>query len=142
MGEILSRKRNGRAHAKSKQTKKGKFHKIFDRVWRRRKWARSLLRQRLINQIINPSAQLVLTRRQMLHHDHDDQLLLAVDRKIGRRRTRPTNWSKRPERASTRKIDDNASMRQFNSWYPDEATRKMILVDNPVKLYGFPAAAA
>lgn len=39
------------------------------------------------------------------------------------------------------KIDDNASLRQFNSWYPDEMTRKMILVDNPVKLYRFPAAA-
>lgn len=40
------------------------------------------------------------------------------------------------------KIDDNASMRQFNSWYPDDATRKMILVDNPAKLYRFPPAAA
>jgi predicted TIM-barrel fold metal-dependent hydrolase len=39
------------------------------------------------------------------------------------------------------KIDDNASLRQFNSWYPDEVTRKMILVDNPAKLYRFPAAA-
>lgn len=39
------------------------------------------------------------------------------------------------------KIDDNASMRQFNSWYPDDVTRKMILVDNPAKLYRFPAAA-
>ena len=35
------------------------------------------------------------------------------------------------------KIDDNASLRQFNSWYPDETTRKMILVDNPAKLYRF-----
>ena len=33
------------------------------------------------------------------------------------------------------KIDDNAYMRLFNSWYPDETTRKMILVDNPAKLY-------
>jgi predicted TIM-barrel fold metal-dependent hydrolase len=40
------------------------------------------------------------------------------------------------------KIDDNASLRQFNSWYPDEMTRKMILVDNPVKLYRFPPLAA
>jgi predicted TIM-barrel fold metal-dependent hydrolase len=39
------------------------------------------------------------------------------------------------------KIDDNASMRQLNSWYPDDVTRRMILVDNPVKLYRFPAAA-
>jgi 2-pyrone-4,6-dicarboxylate lactonase len=39
------------------------------------------------------------------------------------------------------RIDDNASLRQFNSWYPDDVTRKMILVDNPAKLYRFPAAA-
>ena len=35
------------------------------------------------------------------------------------------------------KIDDPAVMRLFNSWYPDEVTRKMILVDNPAKLYRF-----
>jgi predicted TIM-barrel fold metal-dependent hydrolase len=35
------------------------------------------------------------------------------------------------------RIDDAASLRQFNSWYPDETTRKMILVDNPAKLYRF-----
>ncbi len=35
------------------------------------------------------------------------------------------------------KIDDTAYMRFFNSWYPDETTRKMILVDNPAKLYRF-----
>ena len=35
------------------------------------------------------------------------------------------------------KIDDAAVMRLFNSWYPDEETRKMILVDNPAKLYRF-----
>jgi 2-pyrone-4,6-dicarboxylate lactonase len=40
------------------------------------------------------------------------------------------------------KIDDSASMRQFNSWYPDDQTRRMILVDNPSKLYGFPPPAA
>jgi hypothetical protein len=39
------------------------------------------------------------------------------------------------------KIDDTASLRQMNSWYPDELTRRMILVDDPAKLYGFPAAA-
>jgi predicted TIM-barrel fold metal-dependent hydrolase len=39
------------------------------------------------------------------------------------------------------KIDDSASLKQMNSWYPDDLTRKMILVDNPVKLYRFPAAA-
>jgi predicted TIM-barrel fold metal-dependent hydrolase len=39
------------------------------------------------------------------------------------------------------RIDDNASLRQFNSWYPDDVTRKMILVDNPVKLYRFAATA-
>ncbi len=35
------------------------------------------------------------------------------------------------------KIDDAAYFRFFNSWYPDETTRKMILVDNPAKLYRF-----
>ena len=35
------------------------------------------------------------------------------------------------------RIDDNAVLRLFNSWYPDETTRKMILVDNPAKLYRF-----
>jgi predicted TIM-barrel fold metal-dependent hydrolase len=35
------------------------------------------------------------------------------------------------------KIDDEAIYRQFASWYPDAATRKMIMVDNPAKLYGF-----
>jgi predicted TIM-barrel fold metal-dependent hydrolase len=35
------------------------------------------------------------------------------------------------------KIDDAAVFRQFNAWYPDETTRKMILVDNPAKLYRF-----
>ena len=35
------------------------------------------------------------------------------------------------------KIDDLAWLRFFNSWYPDETTRKMILVDNPAKLYRF-----
>ena len=39
------------------------------------------------------------------------------------------------------KIDAAASLRQFNSWYPDETTRRMMLVDNPAKLYRFPAAA-
>jgi predicted TIM-barrel fold metal-dependent hydrolase len=39
------------------------------------------------------------------------------------------------------KMDDNTSMRQLNSWYPDDLTRRMILVDNPVKLYRLPAAA-
>ena len=35
------------------------------------------------------------------------------------------------------RIDDAAVFRLFNSWYPDETTRRMILVDNPAKLYGF-----
>jgi len=35
------------------------------------------------------------------------------------------------------KIDDAAIFDLFNSWYPDETTRKMILVDNPAKLYRF-----
>ena len=35
------------------------------------------------------------------------------------------------------KIDDAAWLKFFSSWYPDETTRKMILVDNPAKLYRF-----
>ena len=35
------------------------------------------------------------------------------------------------------KIDDAAYLNAFTSWYPDETTRKMILVDNPAKLYRF-----
>jgi predicted TIM-barrel fold metal-dependent hydrolase len=35
------------------------------------------------------------------------------------------------------KIDDEAVLRQFASWYPDATTRKMIMVDNPAKLYRF-----
>ncbi|MSP94040.1 MAG: hydrolase [Alphaproteobacteria bacterium] len=35
------------------------------------------------------------------------------------------------------RIDNNAVLRLFNSWYPDETTRKMILVDNAAKLYRF-----
>jgi predicted TIM-barrel fold metal-dependent hydrolase len=34
-------------------------------------------------------------------------------------------------------IDDAAYLRMFQSWYPDETTRKMILADNPAKLYRF-----
>jgi predicted TIM-barrel fold metal-dependent hydrolase len=34
-------------------------------------------------------------------------------------------------------IDDAGYLRQFQSWYPDETTRKMILVDNAAKLYRF-----
>jgi predicted TIM-barrel fold metal-dependent hydrolase len=34
-------------------------------------------------------------------------------------------------------IDDGALMNQLPVWAPDAATRKMILVENPVKLYGF-----
>ena len=37
------------------------------------------------------------------------------------------------------KFDDAAWLKFFNSWYPDETTRKMILVDNPAKLYRFQA---
>ena len=39
------------------------------------------------------------------------------------------------------RIDDPAVLRTFNSWYLDEMTRKMILVDNPAKLTRLPAAA-
>ena len=35
------------------------------------------------------------------------------------------------------RIDNAAVLRLFASWCPDEATRKMILVDNPAKLYRF-----
>jgi predicted TIM-barrel fold metal-dependent hydrolase len=35
------------------------------------------------------------------------------------------------------KIDDEAVLRQFASWYPDATTRKMIMADNPAKLYRF-----
>ena len=35
------------------------------------------------------------------------------------------------------RIDNAAVMRRFVSWCPDEAVRKMILVDNPAKLYRF-----
>ena len=35
------------------------------------------------------------------------------------------------------KIDDAAWLKFFSTWYPDETTRKMSLVDNPTKLYRF-----
>jgi predicted TIM-barrel fold metal-dependent hydrolase len=35
------------------------------------------------------------------------------------------------------RIDNAAVLRQFASWCPDEATRKLILVDNPARLYRF-----
>jgi len=35
------------------------------------------------------------------------------------------------------KIDDAAVLRQFRSYYPDETTQKMLLVDNAAKLYRF-----
>jgi len=35
------------------------------------------------------------------------------------------------------KIDDAAYLKALTEWYPDETTRKMILVDNPAKLYRF-----
>jgi len=35
------------------------------------------------------------------------------------------------------RIDNAAVLRRFTSWCPDEATRKMILVDTPAKLYRF-----
>jgi predicted TIM-barrel fold metal-dependent hydrolase len=35
------------------------------------------------------------------------------------------------------RIDNAAVLRRFTSWCPDEATRKMILVDNPARLYRF-----
>ena len=56
---------------------------------------------------------------------------------------RPTGRTRSRFRASCTevtpfsKIDDAAWLKFFNSWYPDETTRKMILVDNPAKLYRF-----
>jgi predicted TIM-barrel fold metal-dependent hydrolase len=35
-------------------------------------------------------------------------------------------------------IDDGALMNQLPVWAPEATTRKMILVDNPARLYGFP----
>src|SRR5262245_58149505 len=35
------------------------------------------------------------------------------------------------------RIDDAAVLRRFASWCPDETVRKLILVDNPAKLYRF-----
>lgn len=35
------------------------------------------------------------------------------------------------------KIDDAAWLKALTTWYPDETTRRMILVDNPAKLYRF-----
>jgi 2-pyrone-4,6-dicarboxylate lactonase len=34
-------------------------------------------------------------------------------------------------------IDDAGYLKMFQTWYPDQTTRKMILVDNPAKLYRF-----
>ena len=34
-------------------------------------------------------------------------------------------------------IDDGRLLNQLAVWAPDAATRKRILVDNPVRLYGF-----
>jgi predicted TIM-barrel fold metal-dependent hydrolase len=34
-------------------------------------------------------------------------------------------------------IDDGAVLNQLPVWAPDAATRKIILVDNPARLYGF-----
>lgn len=35
------------------------------------------------------------------------------------------------------KIDDAAWLKALTTWYPDETTRRMVLVDNPAKLYRF-----
>jgi predicted TIM-barrel fold metal-dependent hydrolase len=39
-------------------------------------------------------------------------------------------------------IDDGLVLDQLVKWVPDAATRRKILVDNPARLYGFPAVAA
>ena len=36
-----------------------------------------------------------------------------------------------------RKVDDGLSLNQLADWVPDAAQRKLILVDNPARLYGF-----
>ena len=48
-----------------------------------------------------------------------------------------TNWP-HPS-VEGRAPDDLALMRNLREWAPDAATRKRIFVDNPAKLYGFPA---
>jgi predicted TIM-barrel fold metal-dependent hydrolase len=74
---------------------------------------------------------------QSLIYAHRDHMLWASDWP----HTQTIAGKKNTEVTPFYKIDDNASMRQFNTWYRDDATRKMILVDNPAKLYRFPAAA-
>jgi predicted TIM-barrel fold metal-dependent hydrolase len=58
-----------------------------------------------------------------------------------------SNWP-HPGRGKTREdiapphpSDDGAQLNQLPTWAADPAIRKKILVDNPARLYGFPAAA-
>ena len=44
-----------------------------------------------------------------------------------------------PHPTETEKPDDAVLFDLLGDWAPDEATRQRILVDNPAKLYGFPA---
>jgi predicted TIM-barrel fold metal-dependent hydrolase len=79
----------------------------------------------------------VTTIAQSLIYAGRDRMLWATDwphtnQVPGKPNTEVTPFSK---------IDDPGYMRLFNSWYPDEMTRKMILVDNPAKLYRFAAVA-
>ena len=57
-----------------------------------------------------------------------------------------SNWP-HPSRGKTREdfappypSDDGAQINQLPNWTSDPAIRKKILVDNPARLYGFPAA--
>jgi len=57
-----------------------------------------------------------------------------------------SNWP-HPGRGKTREdiapphpSDDGAQLNQLPTWAPEPATLKKILVDNPARLYGFPAA--
>ena len=51
-----------------------------------------------------------------------------------------TNWPHPNQFPPTVNPNDGALIDVFCDWFPDANTRKRILVDNPAKLYGFPAA--
>jgi 2-pyrone-4,6-dicarboxylate lactonase len=81
----------------------------------------------------DPEAKEVAQLAQTLIYAARDRMLWATDwphtqQIAGHPVTEVTPFSK---------IDDAAWLKFFNSWYPDETTRKMILVDNPAKLYRF-----
>jgi predicted TIM-barrel fold metal-dependent hydrolase len=45
-----------------------------------------------------------------------------------------TNW---PHMRHEKEGDDAALLHLFTSWFPGEADRRRILVDNPARLFGF-----